>query len=319
MDDEYNIGIPSDVLGAGATTAAPTSGGGGFFDFLGGLADYITQPSVLLPGIVGGLLTGEAYGRLSDIGREARTGAEDLAARQLEMSQFKPFTVTTATGAGFGSMMTPEGTLQTTMTLSPEEQALQQQLLSGAGGFFGQATQPTAAREQEIFRRMRTAMSPEEQRQRQELEQRLAAQGRLGTRTAQFGGTPEALTLAKAQEEARNQAMISAMQQAQAEQMQQAALGQQFLGAGYIPQQQLIAGIQPGVGQQQLEQQTRQFGAGMFGEATMSGLEAQLIAEQARANLLGGVGANLLSGAMTPQRSGAADALNILKGLGIFG
>ena len=294
-------------------------GGGGFFDFLGGLADYITQPSVLLPGIVGGLLTGEAYGRLSDIGREARTGAEDLAARQLEMSQFKPFTVTTATGAGFGSMMTPEGTLQTTMTLSPEEQALQQQLLSGAGGFFGQATQPTAAREQEIFRRMRTAMSPEEQRQRQELEQRLAAQGRLGTRTSQFGGTPEALTLAKAQEEARNQAMISAMQQAQAEQMQQAALGQQFLGAGYIPQQQLIAGIQPGVGQQQLEQQTRQFGAGMFGEATMSGLEAQLIAEQARANLLGGVGANLLSGAMTPQRSGAADALNILKGLGIFG
>jgi len=294
-------------------------GGGGFFDFLGGLADYITQPSVLLPGIVGGLLTGEAYGRLSDIGREARTGAEELAARQLEMSQFKPFTVTTATGAGFGSMMTPEGTLQTTMTLSPEEQALQQQLLSGAGGFFGQATQPTAAREQEIFRRMRTAMSPEEQRQRQELEQRLAAQGRLGTRTSQFGGTPEALTLAKAQEEARNQAMISAMQQAQAEQMQQAALGQQFLGAGYIPQQQLIAGIQPGVGQQQLEQQTRQFGAGMFGEATMSGLEAQLIAEQARANLLGGVGANLLSGAMTPQRSGAADALNILKGLGIFG
>ena len=137
--------------------------------------------------------------------------------------------------------------------------------------------------------------------------------------TSQFGGTPEALTLAKAQEEARNQAMISAMQQAQAEQMQQAALGQQFLGAGYIPQQQLIAGIQPGVGQQQLEQQTRQFGAGMFGEATMSGLEAQLIAEQARANLLGGVGSNLLSGAMTPQRSGAADALNILKGLGIFG
>ena len=302
-----------------ATDEGTIGGGGGFFDFLGGLADYLTQPSVLLPGVVGGLLTGEAYGRLSDIGREARTGAEDLAARQLEMSQFKPFTVTTATGAGFGSMMTPEGTLQTTMTLSPEEQALQQQLLSGAGGFFGQATQPTVEREQEIFRRMRTAMSPEEQRQRQDLEQRLAAQGRLGTRTSQFGGTPEALTLAKAQEEARNQAMISAMQQAQAEQMQQAALGQQFLGAGYIPQQQLIAGIQPGVGQQQLEQQTRQFGAGMFGEAIASGLEAQLISEQARANLLGGVGSNLLSGAMTPQRSGAADALNILKGLGIFG
>jgi hypothetical protein len=302
-----------------ATDEGTIGGGSGFFDFLGGLTDYVSQPSVLLPGILGGLLTGEAYGRLSDIGKEARTGAEDLAARQLEMSQFKPFTVTTATGSGFDSMITPEGTLQTTMSLSPEEQALQQQLLSGAGGFFGQATQPTAEREQAIFQRMRAAMSPEEQRQRQQLEQRLAAQGRLGTQTAAFGGTPEALTLAKAQEEARNQAMLGAMQQAQAEQMQQAALGQQFLGSGYIPQQQLIAGIQPGVGQQQLEQQTRQFGAGMFGEATMSGLEAQLIAEQARANLLGGVGANLLSGAMTPKSTGAADALNILKGLGIFG
>lgn len=292
---------------------------GGLTGFLSGLGSFLSDPNVILPGVLGGLLTGEAYGRLSDIGRQARTGAEELAARQLEMSQFKPFTVTTATGAGFGSMMTPEGTLQTTMTLSPEEQALQQQLLSGAGGFFGQAMQPRAEREQEIFQRMRTAMSPEEQRQRLALEQRLAAQGRLGTQTAAFGGTPEALTLAKAQEEARNQAMISAMQQAQAEQMQQAALGQQFLGAGYVPQQQLIAGIQPGVGQQQLEQQTRQFGAGMFGEATMSGLEAQLIAEQARANLLGGVGANLLSGALTPRSSGAEDALNILKGLGVFG
>ena len=292
----------------------------GFFsDIFGNIQDIGSALSPAIPAIAGTLLTGEAYDRLSDVGREAEAAAMGLAERGLAGSQFKPFTVTTATGAGFGSMMTPEGTLQTTMTLSPEEQALQQQLLSGAGGFFGQATQPTVEREQEIFRRMRTAMSPEEQRQRQDLEQRLAAQGRLGTRTSQFGGTPEALTLAKAQEEARNQAMISAMQQAQAEQMQQAALGQQFLGAGYIPQQQLIAGIQPGVGQQQLEQQTRQFGAGMFGEATMSGLEAQLIAEQARANLLGGVGSNLLSGAMTPQRSGAADALNILKGLGIFG
>jgi len=290
-------------------------GGGGFFDFLGGLADYITQPSVLLPGIVGGLLTGEAYGRLSDIGREARTGAEELAARQLEMSQFKPFTVTTATGAGFGSMMTPEGTLQTTMTLSPEEQALQQQLLSGAGGFFGQATQPTAAREQEIFRRMRTAMSPEEQRQRQELEQRLAAQGRLGTRTSQFGGTPEALTLAKAQEEARNQAMISAMQQAQAEQMQQAALGQQFLGSAYLPQQQLMAATQPAQQLAALQQQAQLQGAGLFGEATMSGIEAQLVAEQARANLLGQTGTGLLQGALTPRSTGNADLISTLGAL----
>ena len=38
-------------------------------------------------------------------------------------------------------------------------------------------------------------MSPEEERQRLEMEQRMAAQGRLGVRTAQFGGTPEQLAL----------------------------------------------------------------------------------------------------------------------------
>ena len=33
----------------------------------------------------------------------------------------------------------------------------------------------------------------------------------------------------------------------------------------------------------------------------MSGLEARLLAEQARANLLGGVGSNILAGMFTPQ------------------
>lgn len=268
-------------------------------------------------------LAKRGYEDIGDIGSQAyreMAGPDGLAQELRGMLEFQPYTVTTATGGQFGMTQDPTtGQMTYQMQMSPEEQALQEQLLSQAQQLYGQAAVPVADREQAVFDRMMTAISPSQERERLELEQRLAAQGRLGTQTAAFGGTPEALTLAKAQEEARNQAMISAMQQAQAEQMQQAALGQQFLGAGYVPQQQLIAGIQPGVGQQQLEQQTRQFGAGMFGEATMSGLEAQLIAEQARANLLGGVGANLLSGALTPRSSGAEDALNILKGLGVFG
>ena len=194
------------------------------------------------------------------------------------------------------------GGLEVGMTLSPQEQAMQQQLLSGAGGFFGQAVQPTQAREQAIFERMRAAQRPEEERQRLALEERLAGQGRLGVSSAAYGGaTPEMLAMATAQEEARNRSMLGAMQQAQAEQMQQAGLGQQFLGAGYIPQSQLLAAAQPGIQQQQLAQQAQQFGTGLFGETMMSGLEARLLAEQARANLLGGVGSNILAGMFTPQ------------------
>jgi len=43
-----------------ATDDETIGGGGGFFDFLGDLGSYLMQPDVLLPGVVGGLLTGEA-------------------------------------------------------------------------------------------------------------------------------------------------------------------------------------------------------------------------------------------------------------------
>ena len=74
----------------------------------------------------------------------------------------------------------PQGGLEIGMSLSPEEQSMYEGLFGGAGQFFGQAQQPTAGREQEIFNRMRAAQMPEEQRQRLALEERLAAQGRLG-------------------------------------------------------------------------------------------------------------------------------------------
>jgi hypothetical protein len=287
-------------------------------DVLGELGSYLAQPEVLLPGVVGGLLTGEAYGRLSDIGRQARTGAEELAATQLEQTQFRPFTVTTATGAGMGTQVTPEGGIETTMGLSPQEIALQNQLLGGAGGFFGQAVQPTVDREQAIFERMRRTQRPEEERQRLATEERMAAQGRLGLSSAAYGGaTPELLAQQTAINEARNRAMLAAMQQAQAEQMQQAALGQQFLGAGYLPQQQLMAATQPAQQLAALQQQAQLQGAGLFGEATMSGLEAQLVAEQARANLLGQTGAGLLSGALTPRSTGNSSLISALGS--IFG
>jgi len=215
------------------------------------------------------------------------------------------------------------GGLEVGMTLSPQEQALQQQLLGGAGGFFGQAVQPTQAREQAIFERMRAAQRPEEERQRLALEERLAGQGRLGVSSAAYGGaTPEMLAMATAQEEARNRSMLGAMQQAQAEQMQQAGLGQQFLGAGYVPQAQLLAAAQPGIQQQQLAQQAQQFGTGLFGETMMSGLEARLLAEQARANLLGGVGSNILAGMFTPQTNRVTGVTTPAAGIdlgGLFG
>ncbi len=294
------------------------------------LLDYILQPEVAIPGFLGGLLTAEEYSRLSDVGEEALVGttvrgrevpgALDIAQMGLDQTQFRPFTVTTATGGQFGTQVDPTtGQFTTTLGLSPQEQAMQQQLFGGAEQFFGQAQQPTTGREQEIFERLRAVQTPEEQRQRLALEERLASQGRLGVQTAQFGGTPEQLALAKAQEEAQNTAAVQAMQQAQAEQMQQAALGQQMLGASYLPQGQLLAATQPS--QQLASQQAalQQYGAGLFGETAMSGLEQQLLMERARANLLGQVGGTLLNKAFTVPQGGSSGGNiieDIIGGLG---
>lgn len=291
---------------------AVAGGGGVFQNIMGSLGDIGSALSPAIPGIAGTLLTREAYDRLSDIGEQSILGttvggvrvpgAMELAERGLAESQFKPFTVTTATGGQFDTAVTPTGAVETTMGLSPQEQALQQQLFGGAGQFFGQAQMPTMTREQEIFERMRAAQRPEEERQRLALEERLAAQGRLGTRSAAFGGaTPEQLAMATAQEEARTRSMLGAMQQAQAEQAQQAALGQQLLGASYLPQAQLLAATQPAQRMAELQQQAQLYGTGLFGETAMSGLESRLLAEQARANLLGGIGSNILAGMFTPQ------------------
>jgi len=253
----------------------------------------------------GGLLTGKAYQRLGEIGEQARREAGDIATTGVEQTRFQPFTVTTGTGGALTT--TPEGGL--TVGMSPEEQAFQQQMFGGAGQFYQQAMQPTQAREQAVFERIREAQRPEEQRQRLATEERLAAQGRLGLRTAQFGGAPEQFALAKAQEEARNQAMLSAMQQAQAEQMQQAQLGGQFMGASYTPQAQALNVLQAGMPAAQMAQRGQLQGAGLFGEAQMGGLEALLGSGLGQANLYGQLGTGLLSGLLTPQQVGMGDGV----------
>ena len=248
----------------------------------------------------GGLLTGQAYKRLGEIGEQARREAGDIAQTGVEQTRFMPFTVTTGTGGALTT--TPEGGL--TVGLSPQEQAFQQQMFGGAGQFYQQAMQPTQAREQAVFERIREAQRPEEERQRLATEERLAAQGRLGLRTAQFGGAPEQFALAKAQEEARNQAMLSAMQQAQAEQVQQAQLGGQFMGASYTPQAQALNVLQAGIPAAQMAQRGQLTGAGLFGEAQMGGLEALLGSGLGQANLYGQLVTGLLSGLLTPQQVG---------------
>lgn len=269
---------------------------------IGGEGNAANTAAALGLGTAGLALAEKGYSDVGAIGErafEGLAGEEGLAQELRGMLEFQPYTVTSATGGQFGMTRDPDtGQMTYQLATSPEEQALQQQQLERAGMFFGQAATPVDQREQEVYQRMRTAMSPEEERQRLELEQRMAAQGRTGVRTAQFGGTPEQLALAKAQEEARNQAMLNAMQFAGQEQQRQAQLGTGMLAAGYVPQAQLLNALQPGMTAAERQRQAISQQAGTYGQTYASGLEALLQAGLGQANIAGGVGGNIASAAL---------------------
>lgn len=270
-------------------------------NFLGG-EDVASTAAALGLGTAGLALAEKGYSDVGDIGERAYgefTGPDGLAQELSGMLEFQPYTVTSATGGQFGMQRDPAtGQMTYQLQTSPEEQELQRQQMERAGMFFEQAAMPTADREQQVYERMRAAMTPEEERQRLALEQRLAAQGRLGTRTSMFGGTPEQLALAQAQEEAKNQAILNAMQFAGQEQQRQAQLGSGMLAAGYVPQAQLLNALQPGMTAAERARQAQAQQAQTYGQTYASGLEALLSSGLAQANLAGGFGSSIATAAL---------------------
>jgi hypothetical protein len=253
---------------------------------------------------------------------------------------FKPFTVSGPTGS------VSAGPTGTTYTLGGSGQQLQSALESSAlsrfnttpagvgqlgtaagqamgvgGQFMGQIGMPMGAREQEVYDRIRATQLGEEERQRLALEERLFSQGRGGVRTAMFGGTPEQLALAQAQEEAQNRASLAAIQQAQAEQQQQAAIGSQFTGLGagltaqqqaleagqqqmglgalqgaYIPQAAMLSAFSPALNVASLEDVARRQGGELALESQMANISGLVGQRAALANLYGGIYGGLGSG-----------------------
>tara|TARA_B100001105_G_C22366004_1_gene432653 strand:+ start:22 stop:1242 length:1221 start_codon:yes stop_codon:yes gene_type:complete len=71
-----------------------------------------------------------------------------------------------------------------------------------------------AGTESTVFNRLQALRAPGEERERLALDQKLFAQGRQGLRTAQYGGSPEELSLNQAIQEQRSADALSAMSQA---------------------------------------------------------------------------------------------------------
>ena len=245
-------------------------------------------------------------------------GYGNLANQLQSQVQFKPFTVTGTTG-GVGTGYDPQGNLQTQYNLSPQGQAIQQAGLGGAERFLTEAQAPIAQTEQDIFNRMLQIAAPERERQQLALEERLAAQGRLGTSSAAYGGaTPEQLALANAQQQQLNELGLQARGQALSERGQALEMGRGLLSAGFAPEAQLLNLIQPSLNIASLQGTGQREGANLAAQLQIAQMQAQQNAAMAEAQRKG----QMLStgiGALTSERQGGQQSiLDQLLG-GLFG
>lgn len=215
---------------------------------------------------------------LKDYGKTIRTEYGGLADKAVAGTTFKPFTVST----GLSTTTTdPSGGYN--IALSPDQQRYQAGLFGGAEQMLGSATGSLQSREQDVFNRLQAMMSPAQERERLELEQRMMGQGRGGVRTAAYGGTPEQLALAKAQEEQRAMSSVQAMEQARAQQAQEASIGQGLFQMGYLPTQQAMASLAPATNISDLIASLQKTGTQSSTGLLQSGLEGDITARTAAA------------------------------------
>jgi len=249
---------------------------------------------------------------------------QNIADTASGMATFQPFTVT----AGTGSKAELGATGGIDMTMSPAEQALQQQLLTSSANMFSNIQTDPALAQQEIYNQMRALQQPEEERQRQAMQERMLSQGRTGLSLSQYGGsTPEQLARAQAVEEAKLKANLAARTQVGAEQKQMADLATGMLGASYTPQEQALAALGYGIDASKVAQSGANTAAQIFGQVGQTGVESllqgeklasayELAMQQQMVNSILGTGSGSTGGLLSELGVGEAETPDWLKDLG---
>ena len=225
-----------------------------------------------------------------------------------EASQFKPYTVTSNLAT---ATTTPEGGLG--VTLSPEEQARQNQYLQGAQGLLGGLGVGTEQATTDLYNQIRAAQLPEEERARMRMQEGLFTSGRAGLQQAQYGGTGEQFAYEKARQEAMLNAQLGARQQVGAEQLRNLQLGQGLQTAGYNPQNQAIGLFGASQIPAQLASRGQLSGAELQAQGSTAGLEGFIRGED-NANNLREIQLKNLLGSVT----GSRDPLTGDFGGGLF-
>lgn len=228
----------------------------GLFDFLDVGANLLAQEAGIQ--------------QARQVGQTATSEAERIGSRANQQTQFRPFTVSTRTG---GVQTGADGSLTT--NLAPEQAA-------ASGQFFNQGRDMLSGigsiedRSQTIFDSLANIRNPQNERERLALEERLFNQGRSGVRTDLYGGSPEQLALAKAQQEQQSQDLFTSRQQALGERQSDFNIGSGFLGQSYGAERELLPFLQEGRGLSDIANTGQREGSSLQAQLGGEGLEALL-------------------------------------------
>ena len=290
----------SDAMGTGGDYFSDLSFGE---DSQGGF-NYSGLLSGLLNTGLQSYLTNQNLAATKNFGAQVTGMAGQLANQAATRGEFKPFTVTSDLAT---SATTPEGGFG--ITLSPEQQALQNSLMSQASGAFGEIGGDRASREQQIYDRLQALSNPVAQRAQLGLDATLFGQGRTGLRTDAYGGTPEQLALSKAIQEQQSANAVKAMGMVSDQRRADFDLGQGLMTAGYVPQQQTLDMLDLGRGVAQLPTNLLSNVLTSTANLQSKGLEGYTEAQRQQTNQA--IARNqLLSGLLTEQGGFGNDSSN---------
>lgn len=219
----------------------------------------------------------EAISQLKDIGTTMGARGTAIGQEAAGATEFQPFTVTTGTGT---TAVGPSGGY--TQTLGEVPQAIETGMLGAA-----QAAIPGAqVSPDQLYANIQAMRQPGYERERLALENRLAAQGRLGTSSMMYGGaTPELMAMEESRRQQETADILSSLTQAGALTGQNIQNIQGMLGVGYTPQTQALAALTPSVQLQQPIVSSRLGGSEALYKGGIAGLEAEAAGLTGAANV----------------------------------
>ena len=219
----------------------------------------------------------EAIDQLKSIGTTMGARGTAVGETAAGATEFQPFTVTTGLGT---TQVDPTGGYTQTLADTPE--AIQTGLLSAA-----QAAIPGAqVSPDQLYSQIQEMRQPGYERERLALEQRLAAQGRLGTSSMMYGGaTPELMAMEESRRQQETADILSSLTQAGALTGQNIQNIQGMLTGGYTPQTQALAAMSPSVQLQQPIVSSRLGGSEALYKGGIAGLEAEAAGLTGAANV----------------------------------